>query len=216
MSLWLQLQEKFRALKPREKLITLYGVVLLCLWLFLLEWIIPNLEQHHKDQQQLINLNSQLANNAKLIQTLTQQEAIDPDASFKEKIRQLEQEEQQVQQRISALTSYFVGSERMAVVLQDVLKSSDDVSVKSVKATPPVPLSFADGGLEQKALVYRHSTQVVLVGSYPALNAVLHRLDQLPWSLGWQQLEYKVTGFPTAELTLDLLTVSDNESYIKL
>ncbi|WP_337841487.1 hypothetical protein [Rheinheimera sp.] len=216
MNQWLLWQEKFRALKPREKLITLYGAVLLCLWLFLLQWLLPGLEQQWKDQQQVQSLTSQFNANQQLIQTLTQQEGVDPDLSLREKIQQLEQEELQLQQRISALTSYFIGSERMAVVLQDVLKSSDEVVVKQVKVTPPVPLTFADSASEQKAVVYRHSTVVVLAGTYPALTEVLRRLDQLPWSLGWQQLEYKVTDYPNAELTLDLLTVSDNESYIKL
>ena len=57
---------------------------------------------------------------------------------------------------------------------------------------------------------------MVLTGSYFALTAVLERLDALPWSLGWQSIDYKVTEYPDAELTLHLLTVSDHESYIKL
>jgi MSHA biogenesis protein MshJ len=205
MSAWQQMSERFSALKEREKYTALMGALLLSLWLFMLQLLVPAFEELRKVEQ-----------HSNTLTALEQQAGVDLDANYRKELEKLEFQEQELQQQISKLTSYFIGSERMASVLQDVLKSSNNVKMKSVIANPPVPLTFAEQGTDNKAVIFQHSTVVVLTGSYFALTAVLERLDALPWSLGWQSIDYKVTEYPDAELTLHLLTVSDHESYIKL
>lgn len=216
MSTWQQLSERFRALKEREKYTALIGALLLCLWLFMLQLLVPAFEELRKVDQQLASNRMTMQQQSNTLAALQQQAGTDVDASYRHEVDTLKLQEQQLQQQIAQLTSYFIGSERMALVLQDVLKSSNNVKLKSVIANPPVPLTFADQGTDNKAVIYQHSTVVVLTGDYFALTAVLERFDALSWSLGWQSIDYKVTQYPDAELTLQLLTVSDNESYIKL
>src|SRR3990167_3250358 len=216
MSAWQQMSDRFRALKDREKYTALIGALLLCLWLFMLQLLMPAFEDLNKVEQQIKSATSTVQQQNSTLAALEQQAGTDVDATYKLEIETLQQQEQELQQQIAQLTSYFIGSERMALVLQDVLKSSNNVKMKSVIASPPVPLTFADQGSDNKAVIYQHSTMVVLTGDYFALTHVLERLDSLSWSLGWQSIDYKVTEYPNAELTLHLLTVSDNESYIKL
>lgn len=216
MSAWQQMSQRFSALKEREKYTALIGALLLSVWLFVLQLLAPAFEQMNKVNQQIKSATMTVQQQVNTLSALQQQAGKDVDASYRQEVEALQRKEQELQQQISRLTSYFIGSERMALVLQDVLKSSNNVKMKSVIANPPVPLTFADQGSDNKAVIYQHSTVVVLTGDYFALSAVLERLDALSWSLGWQSLDYKVTEYPTAELTLHLLTVSDNESYIKL
>lgn len=216
MSAWQQLSERFKALKEREKYTAFIGALLLCLWLFMLQLLVPAFEELSKVNQQINSATVTLQQQNNMLSTLRQDAGKDVDAIYKQEVVKLQKQEQDLQQQIAQLTSYFVGSERMALVLQDVLKSSNNVKMKSVIANPPVPLTFADQGSDNKAVIYKHSTVVVLTGDYFALTSVLERLDALSWSLGWQSIDYKVTEYPDAELTLHLLTVSDNESYIKL
>jgi MSHA biogenesis protein MshJ len=216
MSAWQQMSDRFSALKEREKYTALAGALLLSLWLFMLQLLVPAFEELKKADQQIASATAMLQQQNTTLTTLQQQAGIDIDANFKLELQSLRHQEQDLQQQISKLTSYFIGSERMASVLQDVLKSSNNVKMKSVIANPPVPLTFSEQGTDNKAVIYQHSTVVILTGNYFALTAVLERLDTLPWSLGWQSVDYKVTEYPDAELTLHLLTVSDNESYIKL
>lgn len=216
MTAWQQVSARFRALKEREKYTAFIGALLLCVWLFMLQLLMPAYEDMGKVDQQIQSVMQARQQQSATLLTLQQQDGVDVDDSYRQGIEQLKQQEQQLQQQISGLTSYFVGSERMTLVLQDVLKSSNKVKIKSVIAQPPVPMTFAEQGTDNKAVIYQHSTMVVLAGDYFALTTVLQRLDALSWSLGWQSIDYKVTEYPNAELTLHLLTVSDNESYIKL
>lgn len=216
MSAWQQMSERFSALKEREKYTAFIGALLLSLWLFMLQLLVPAFEDLRKAEQQITSATMTTQQQSNTLIALQQQAGVDIDANYKVELESLKHQEQELQQQISKLTSYFIGSERMASVLQDVLKSSNNVKMKSVLANPPVPLTFSEQGTDNKAVIYQHSTVVVLTGDYFALAAVLERLDSLSWSLGWQSIDYKVTEYPDAELTLHLLTVSDNESYIKL
>lgn len=216
MSAWQQMSERFSALKEREKYTAFIGALLLALWLFMLQLLVPAFEELRKVEQEIASATMTVQQQSNTLIALQQQAGVDIDANYKAELESLQHQEQELQQQISKLTSYFIGSERMASVLQDVLKSSNNVKMKSVIAKPPVPLTFSEQGTDNKAVIYQHSTVVVLTGNYFALAAVLERLDTLSWSLGWQSIDYKVTEYPDAELTLHLLTVSDNESYIKL
>lgn len=223
MTPWQQWQARFKTLKPREKWSALGGISFLVVWFFLLQWLMPNLDLLAKEQKKIQQLQSQFSANEALLATLHQQQAIDPNAHIRESIAKLRLQEQQLQSQISSLTQYFMGSEKMTVVLQDVLKGGVGVRVKSVKVATPEPLNFFlqaqksnEPSQSSVPSVYQHRTFVVLEGNYQALTAVLHQLDRLPWALGGQNLQYKVTRFPLAELTLELVTVSEYESYIKL
>ena len=216
MSAWQQMSERFSALKEREKYTAFISALLLSLWLFMLQLLVPAFEELRKVEQQITSATMTMQQQSSSLISLQQQAEVDIDANYRAELESLRLQEQELQQQISKLTSYFIGSERMASVLQDVLKSSNNVKMKSVIANPPVPLTFSEQGTDNKAVIYQHSTLVVLTGDYFALTAVLERLDALSWSLGWQSIDYNVTEYPNAELTLHLLTVSDNESYIKL
>lgn len=216
MSAWQQMSERFRSLKEREKYMTFVGSLLLVFWLFFIQILDPIVQDLNKAKTQLVTATKSQQQQDSILASLHQQEVVDLDANYAREVEELQKQDLQLQEQVSKLTSYFVGSERMALVLQDVLKSSNNVKIKSVVANPPVPLTFADQGSDNKAVIYQHSTLVVLSGDFFALSTVLRELDSLKWSLGWQSIDYKVSEYPSAELTLHLLTVSDNESYIKL
>lgn len=216
MSAWQQMSERFRGLKDREKYMVFFGSLLLVFWLFSSQIIAPIVQDLTKAEKQLAAVIKSQKQQLSILDSLQQQANVNLDASYAREVEELQRQELDLQEQVSSLTSYFVGSERMAQVLQDVLKSSNNVKIKSVMANPPVPLTFADQGSDNKAVIYQHSTLVVLSGDFFALSSVLRELDNLKWSLGWQSLDYKVSDYPSAELTLHLLTVSDNESYIKL
>ncbi len=216
MSAWQQMSERFRGLKDREKYMVFFGSLLLVFWLFFSQIIAPIVQDLTKAEKQLAAVIKSQKQQLSILDSLQQQANVNLDASYAREVEELQRQELDLQEQVSSLTSYFVGSERMAQVLQDVLKSSNNVKIKSVMANPPVPLTFADQGSDNKAVIYQHSTLVVLSGDFFALSSVLRELDNLKWSLGWQSLDYKVSDYPSAELTLHLLTVSDNESYIKL
>ncbi|HJS14762.1 MAG TPA: hypothetical protein VJ795_06775, partial [Rheinheimera sp.] len=156
MSAWQQMSERFSALKEREKYTAFIGALLLSLWLFMLQLLVPAFEELRKVDQQITSATMTMQQQSNTLTALQQQAGVDIDANYKVELESLQHKEQELQQQISKLTSYFIGSERMASVLQDVLKSSNNVKMKSVIANPPVPLTFSEQGTDNKAVIYQH------------------------------------------------------------
>ena len=126
MSAWQQMSERFSALKEREKYTAFIGALLLALWLFMLQLLVPAFEELRKAEQQITSATMTTQQQSNTLIALQQQAGVDIDANYKVELESLQHQEQELQQQISKLTSYFIGSERMASVLQDVLKSSNN------------------------------------------------------------------------------------------
>ncbi len=56
----------------------------------------------------------------------------------------------------------------------------------------------------------------VRVAAGALAQQLLERLEQLPWQLHWRTLDYQVKDYPQAELQLELETVSEYDSYLKI
>lgn len=64
--------------------------------------------------------------------------------------------------------------------------------------------------------VYRHGLQMVVRGSWPALSAYVHKIEQLPWRFYWGDLRYVVDRYPQAELSFTVYTVSLDQAWLSL
>lgn len=62
--------------------------------------------------------------------------------------------------------------------------------------------------------LYEHAATIKLSGNYQQLYQYLSALENSKWRLFWDQLHYKVTEYPTAEITLRVHTISTDEHWI--
>ena len=69
---------------------------------------------------------------------------------------------------------------------------------------------------QEIALLYEHATTIKLAGGYQQLYQYLTALEDSEWELFWDQLEYKVTEYPYAEITIRVHTISADEHWIGL
>ena len=82
MSAWQQLSERFSALKEREKYIALIGALLLSLWLFMLQLLVPAFEELSKVEQQITSATLTIQQNSNTLTALQQQAGVDIDLSL--------------------------------------------------------------------------------------------------------------------------------------
>jgi len=62
--------------------------------------------------------------------------------------------------------------------------------------------------------LYQHTETIKLSGNYQQLYQYLLALEQSKWRLFWEQLHYKVTEYPMAEITIQVHTISTDEHWI--
>jgi len=69
---------------------------------------------------------------------------------------------------------------------------------------------------EQHAKLYKHATSMTLSGNYQQLYHYLKMIEQSTWRLYWDRLEYQVTEYPEAKITIRVHTISSNQYWIAL
>ena len=216
---WRQLQEKFAALQVREQaLIAAAGAALVLVLCDQLLWS-PLARANSVRSARIGELRSQQQN------LLAQQAAVtarlrqDPDAELRASLDAVKARLAAQNQQLQEKTAGLIPPEKMAGVLHEVLKSRAALTLLELRNEPAVPAfkpqtAPAEGAESTSVSLYRHGMTLQLRGSYFEIVAYLQALEQLDWHFYWQELNYKVTTYPNAEVTLKVYTLSNRESWI--
>lgn len=146
--LWLQLSDRFNALADRERLIVFVSLAsAVCAITFLL-FIDPMLSKRARLQGQLKQQTAALKTLREQQQILTQQMMENPDASRKQQIEQLSQENQDRRAELQRLQQSLAAPERMPRLLADLLDRNSGLELVSLKTLPPENLLQKDTGTQ--------------------------------------------------------------------
>ncbi len=100
-----------------------------------------------------------------------------------------------------------ISLEKLPMLITDVLARQQTeitpVELKDLPATPWLSPDFKDIQLPNGAEhIKKYSFSMIFRGDYPATVRYLERLSASPWHLYLTQLDYRVTIWPQAEVTL--------------
>lgn len=216
MSQWQLLSDRFSQLQQREKVLLFFGSLLLLLWLSVIYVLEPLWHQTVQARALQLKTSQQLQDAEQQAEVLLAQLSTDLNQDYRERISNLEQQQQQLNERIRQSASYFIGAEQMVALLRNILQSSKGVQVKSLLTSAPKAVRLQGQQPDDTAMLFQHTTTLVVTGGYADLLLALQRMEQLPWLLNWSALDYQVVEYPQAELTLTLITVSEYEDFIRL
>jgi MSHA biogenesis protein MshJ len=220
MSQWQQYSERFLTLQLRERYLIGYGSALLLLWLGALYLLQPLWQMQAQLQQQNRSSLQQIVGLQQQIDEVQRALTVNPDQQLQQNIDKMLSDEQQLLTQIRSVTGRYIGAEQMVQLLQDVLSQQQNIRLIALENLPARAVQLPGVGLDaaavEKPLLYRHSTKLTFAGPYAGLQQLLQRLEQLPWQLHWRTLNYQVKEYPQAELQLELETVSEHDSYLKI
>ena len=100
----------------------------------------------------------------------------------------------------------------MLSVLRDLLEADPRLQLLALNNSTRERVDL--GQQYEDVHLYRHGLQLTLAATYPGLLAYLERLDQSPWRLYWQLLDYKVSDYPKGQVTLKVYTLSSQEEVL--
>ena len=103
----------------------------------------------------------------------------------------------------------------MTDLVENLFTYNSGLTLKSLKSLDVKPLALdndrtdvEDGG------VYMHGMSIEFEGNYFNTLDYIKALEKLPWQLYWGGIEYKVTAYPLAHITLLVYTLSLSEGWI--
>lgn len=133
----------------------------------------------------------------------------------------------EIDQNMQGLQRGLVPPERMGKVLEEMLARSRGLQVVSLRTLPAqrfdtpaaAPAKAEEKGARRapkdpERVVYQHSFEMTLRGSYADLHEYLAQLEKLPWRMFWGRLAVNTDQHPTLNVTLTVQTLSLNKAWL--
>ncbi len=230
--LWKIWAARYDELQRRERVLML-GMVLVCIGFIgntlLIEPLTARkkilLEQTAGERVQVDQLQHQLA-------VLAQNAQLDPDATSKARMADLQRSLHVVDGELDTLQQGFVAPGKMPQLLDGLLKNNGQLKLVALKTLPlstlPLPGNKAvkpgGTGSNDKVIptavndlqVFRHGVELTVEGGYlDALN-YLASLEQLPWNMLWSRAVLHAGETGGVNLTLTVYTLSLDKAWLSL
>jgi len=146
----------------------------------------------------------------------------DPDVQVKKDIAALRKAMTNLDERLQQMTVGLIEPTKMAEILEDVLTRETDLKLIRVEALTPKPLDGLnkddknDTKRSKQALpgVYKHAMQIEFQGSYLSTLNYMRELEQLSQQFYWGSIDFNITKYPNARITITVNTLSLNEAWI--
>lgn len=163
---------------------------------------------------------------------------LDPNAAANVRLAVLRDETAQLSASLRTVQKGLVAPERVAPLLETILKANGRLQLVSMQTLPASP--FGDAALPLNAagktpaaqyatsgaatpapiaasdLLYRHGVQLTVRGNYLDMVDYLDALEALPTQLFWAGAALEVEQYPTARLSLTVYTLSLDKKWMKL
>lgn len=218
----IQLQEKIDARVMRERTLIFLTVLafVFMLWNFVVQ---SSIDKHTQETRaQLDLLATQRTTMQTQIAAATQSLLNDPDKQKKAQITQLQTDISGLENQLQSVSQNLIKADQLPQALQEVLEKTSQLTLLEVKTLPAKELQLvaataennaqpASSSEETKAGVFQHVVELRVSGSYSQVVQLLVALERLPWRFYWQDLNYSVDHYPTAEVILRVYTLSSEE-----
>jgi MSHA biogenesis protein MshJ len=213
---WRTLSDKTAALQMREKVIVFGGVLGLIFWLGAFYGIVPLIED-------IDNANKTIKTQVTQIDTTQKQIGLyegaldkDPNTAVNESITNTQASIDDLDRTLAELTANFISPHKMRDVLNELLKSDNNVKVTEFTAVEAEKVNIAGVPTNADITIYQHGIQMTIKGSYFDLQKYMKRVEALPWRFYWKKFAYTVEAYPTAKLEIEITTISTNERFIAI
>lgn len=228
---WLAWCARVDALTLRERVLVFAcaaAVIVFAAWFAVLG---PLAARHAALGAQIGQLQNNLAGVDDEIRQKLEAWQADPDADTRARMAAVKADTARLTDSLRAMQKGLVPPERMAIVLDTILRANGRLQLASMKTLPVAPLAglaaAANPGppaAERKAPdaaspagpLYRHGVEVAVRGNYLDLVNYMTALEAMPTQLFWGKAQLDVEQYPTSRLTLTLYTLSLDSKWIKL
>jgi MSHA biogenesis protein MshJ len=228
---WLRFAARVDALSQRERMSSFAAAACSLAFIANLAVIGPLLRKQDLLHSQVVQQQNNIAGiNAEILQKLQAAEA-DPDAPARTRLAATREESARLGESLRAMQQGLVAPERVAPLLEAILRANGRLKMVSVRTLPVEPLSgigAKQGAGEGNAaaasvkpsakreLLFRHGVELTVRGSYLDMVDYMTALEALPTQLFWGKAQLEVEEYPSVRLTLTLYTLSLDEKWMKL
>lgn len=156
-----------------------------------------------------------------------------PDDQARARIKEIEQKIAAIDDTLQSASKQLVPPERMATLLEDLLKRNRRLQLVKMATLPPAELlgrdkaeAAAPSAKPDPAMtgsnaagapnIFKHGVELTLRGSYFDMLDYLAQIESLPWQMYWGRLRLDARDYRRQELTLTLYTLSLDKAWLTI
>lgn len=158
------------------------------------------------------------------VQGLLQARRDDEHSPLRTRLAQLRRQLQDQDGYLQTRRDRLVEPDKMAGLLEQVLKKNDKLQLVELKTLPASPLiEKSQAAAAQPAAVelpagqkqvFKHGIQITVRGGYLDMLRYVAALEKMPAQMFWGEISLKVDKYPDAVLTLTLYTLSLDKTWL--
>ena len=235
----IKLRFKIDRISLRERIIILAGILasVTILWLFVFYY--PQKGVLEQTRQVLDAEQTAIATLVQKRQSIENIAKDDTVIKLLNKFERLKVDMQQLQNKVVRYDQRFISEQELAKLLYSMLEQTRGVTIQNfsnvdfIQSTLPetlaaqAPVSSATStptsgqtsppnaelapNKPEKAPGQRVQYMLTLEGDYFSIMAYLERLEQLPWQLYWDKMDYQVKNYPQAVVVVYFYTLKPSE-----
>jgi MSHA biogenesis protein MshJ len=211
---WQTFAARIDALSQRERIMTFAASAAALVFIVHMLAIGPLQRKQELLRSQVVQQQNTIAGiNEQIAQKLKEAEA-DPDAPVRARLQALREESARLTGSLRAMQQGLVAPERMAPLLESILRADGRLKMVSVRTLPVEPLSAKPAA--KRGLLFRHGVELTVRGSYLDMVDYMSALEAMPTRLFWGKAQLEAEEYPSVRLTLTLYTLSLDDKWMKL
>jgi len=147
----------------------------------------------------------------------------DPDVQARARLAAVKGDTAVLNARLRGMQAGLVPPERIAPMLETILRSNGRLRLLGLKSIAVSPLVARPDNVALNApvvpaasAIYRHGVELTVFGNYLDMVAYMNALESMPTQLFWGKANLEVQEYPNARLTLTLYTLSLDEKWLTL
>ncbi len=209
---WNEWAIRFDALTQRERVIVAStSLVVICMLCYL------PLESLLLEHQSLVKQYKVISNENKVssqqIDLYRQRLAQNPNDEYNNRLKVLTKQDGDLDKQLSFQMVDMVPANHMPALLNELLGKVTGITLHEFKSIAPNPL-LAIG--DKKINLYSHGIRLTLEGDYFSILKFIEAVEAMSSKLYWKKIDYKVDEYPTANVVLELYTLSINKDFISV
>lgn len=200
----------------RERMMVLLIACFVTLLLWLIIFAKPMWRTQEGIEKQINDARGQIdtliSENNAILQAATQL----PTSQFIAKSKGLKLKTTDLKQRLEDMIPRMISVEEFQKIMNALLNKDDNVEIVSLKQLPSsewTPAGLQDLHLPvNSAKIYKHGVTIQFHGTYFNTMTYLSRLENLPWRIYWERMDYHVLNYPEADVTVTFFILSNQKS----
>lgn len=233
---WAKLATKVDALSLRERVIIFALAALLLVTIVNMFLLDPLFAGQKALSDTLKSDQAKIAALQQQIQEMARARASDPDTANRLRLQRLKEQSAQVQDSLQEIQKNLVPPDKMASLLEDILRRNGNLRLVSLRTLAPTsaggtdaaadPKSVADPAKKDKSnagtsepaagLVYRHGVEITVEGNYLDMVDYVAALESMPSQLFWDKAVLHADDHAKATLSLTLFTLSLDKRWLNI